>query len=300
MNHISGMSRPKFLPDNFTLALIGTLVLASLLACRGTALEVVDDLTNVAIAVLFFLHGAKLSRQAVIAAAGHWRLHGLVLLTTFVLFPLFGLAFEPFLLPLVTAPPYAGILFLCTLPSTVQSSIAFTAIAKGNVPAAVCSASASSIIGIFVTPLVASILLTSHVKSTSAWHTVGAIVLQLFVPFVCGQLLQPLIGGWIERHESIVSGVDHGSILLIVYTAFSAAGGEGLWHQVPLSALAGLLVADGVLLAAALITTGLVSKWLGFERADRVTIVFCGSKKSLSQGITIAKGIFSSPAPGAR
>jgi sodium/bile acid cotransporter 7 len=171
--------------------------------------------------------------------------------------------------------------------------------AKGNVPAAVCSASASSIIGIFVTPLVVSLVLSSHVGLGSAWRTVGQIVLQLFVPFVCGQLLRPLIGGWIQRNESIVSGVDQGSILLIVYSAFSEAVGEGLWRQVPPSALAGLLVADGVLLAAALVTTALVSKWLGFERADRVTIVFCGSKKSLSQGITIAKVIFASHAVGA-
>ena len=299
MNQITSMSRPKFLPDNFTLSLIGTLVVASLLPCRGAAAATVDDLTNVAIALLFFLHGAKLSREAVIAAASRWRLHVLVLLITFVVFPLFGLAFRPLLSPLVTPTLYAGILFLCTLPSTVQSSIAFTAMAKGNVPAAVCSASASSIIGIFVTPLVVSLVLSSHVGLGSAWRTVGEIVLQLFVPFVCGQLLRPLIGGWIQRNESIVSGVDQGSILLIVYSAFSEAVGEGLWRQVPLSAFAGLLVADCVLLAAALITTALVSKWLGFERADRVTIVFCGSKKSLSQGITIAKVIFASHAVGA-
>jgi solute carrier family 10 (sodium/bile acid cotransporter), member 7 len=289
MNQISSLSRPRFLPDNFTLALIGTLVLASLLPCRGAALEAVDHLTNVAIAALFFLHGAKLSRQAVIAGASHWRLHTLVLLTTFVLFPLFGLALKPLLSPLVTPTLYAGILFLCTLPCTVQSSIAFTAIAKGNVPAAVCSASASSIIGIFVTPVGVSLVLSSHIGSGSAWRTIGEIVLQLFVPLLCGQLLRPLIGGWLERNASIVGAVDQGSILLIVYSAFSEAVGEGLWHQVPPSALAGLLVADGVLLAAALITTGLVSKWLGFERADRVTIVFCGSKKSLSYGITMAK-----------
>ncbi|HEU0151460.1 MAG TPA: bile acid:sodium symporter family protein [Bradyrhizobium sp.] len=292
------MSRPRFLPDNFILALIGTLVLASILPCRGAAAVVVDHLTNLAIALLFFLHGAKLSRQAVIAGASHWRLHVLVLLTTFVLFPLFGVAFKPLLLPLVTPALYAGILFLCTLPSTVQSSIAFTSIAKGNVPAAVCSASASSIIGIFVTPVLVSIVLSNHLRSGSAWRTIGEIVLQLFVPFVCGQLIRPLIGGWIERNESIVSAVDQGSILLIVYSAFSAAVDEGLWHQVPPSALVGLLVVDSVLLAAALITTAVVSKWLGFDRADRMTIVFCGSKKSLSQGITIAKVIFASHTAG--
>lgn len=293
------MSRPKFLPENFTLALIATVIAASELPCRGTAALVVDHLTDFAIALLFFLHGAKLSRQAVITAASHWRLHVLVLLTTFVLFPLFGLAFRPILSPLVTPTLYAGILFLCTLPSTVQSSIAFTAIAKGNVPAAICSASASSLIGIFVTPLVAGLVLSNPGGGASGWDAIGQITLQLFVPFVCGQLLQPLIGGWIGRHEGVLGAVDQGSILLIVYSAFSAAVSEGLWHQVPPSALAGLVVADGILLAAALVTTGFVSRWLGFAPADRVAIVFCGSKKSLSQGVAMAKVIFASHAVGA-
>jgi solute carrier family 10 (sodium/bile acid cotransporter), member 7 len=147
--------------------------------------------------------------------------------------------------------------------------------------------------------VVVSLVLSSHLRSGSAWRTIGEIVLQLFVPFVCGQLMQPLIGRWIGRNESIVTAVDQGSILLIDYSAFSAAVGEGLWHQVPPSVLLGLLVADGALLAAALITTALVSRWLGFDRADRVTIVFCGSKKSLSQGITMAKVIFASHTVGA-
>ena len=298
MNKIFAISRPRLLPDNFTLALIGTVVLASLLPCRGVTLVALDHLTNVAIALLFFLHRAKLSRQAVIVGASNWRLHIVVFLTTYVLFPLFGFALKPLLSPLVTPALYAGILFLCTLPSTVQSSIALTAIAKGNVPAAIFSASASSIIGIFLTPLVVSLVLSSHIGSGSAWITVGEILLQLFVPLLCGQLLQPWIGGWLERHETVVGMVDQGSILLIVYSAFSAAVDRGLWHEMAPSVLAGLLFADGLLLAAALITTGLISKWLRFPRADRITIIFCGSKKSLSQGITMAKVIFASHAVG--
>ena len=298
MNKIFAISRPRLLPDNFTLSLIGTLILASLLPCRGVTLVALDHLTNVAIALLFFLHGAKLSRQAVIAGASNWRLHTVVFLTTFVLFPLFGFAFKPFLSPLVTPALYAGILFLCTLPSTVQSSIALTAIAKGNVSAAICSASASSIIGIFFTPVAVSLLLSSHVASGSAWTTVGEILLQLFVPFVCGQVLRPRIDGWLDRNGNIVGMVDQGSILLIIYSAFSAAVEKGLWHEVAPSALGGLLFADAVLLAAALATTGLISKWLGFAPADRIAIIFCGSKKSLSQGITMAKVIFASHAVG--
>lgn len=295
------MRRLSYLvPDNFTLALVGTVVFASLLPCRGETAVAVNWLTNLAVGLLFFLHGAKLSREAVIAGATHWRLHVLVLLSTFVMFPLLGLALKPLVGPLVTPALYMGILFLCTLPSTVQSSIAFTSIARGNVPAAVCSASASSLIGIFVTPALVSLIVSNQAgASGSGWHTVGAIVMQLLVPFLAGQLLRPFIGRWIEGNRRVLRFVDQGSILLVVYTAFSEAVNEGLWHHLSLGALAGLFVVNAVLLAAALVITSTASKRLGFNREDRITIVFCGSKKSLASGIPMAKVIFASQAVGA-
>ncbi|WP_153098963.1 bile acid:sodium symporter family protein [Paraburkholderia hayleyella] len=294
------MNRPKLLPDNFTLCLIGTVICASLMPVHGQPAVAFNWLTNIAVGLLFFLHGAKLSREAVIAGATHWRLHLVVLLSTFALFPLLGLALKPLLSPLVTPALYAGILFLCTLPSTVQSSIAFTSIAKGNVPAAVCSASASSLLGIFITPALVGLIVTNQAASSSSgWHTVGSIVLQLLVPFIAGQLLRPVIGKWIERHRGMLKFVDQGSILLVVYGAFSEAVNEGLWHTIPLSALAGLVVVCAVLLAIALGVTILVSKRLGFNRADQITIIFCGSKKSLAAGVPMAKVIFAAPSVGA-
>jgi len=294
------MARPKLLPDNFTLCLIGTVIFASLLPVHGHAATAFNWVTDFAVGLLFFLHGAKLSREAIIAGATHWRLHLVVLLSTFALFPILGLVLKPLLSPLVTPALYAGILFLCTLPSTVQSSIAFTSIAKGNVPAAVCSASASSLLGIFITPALVSVIVTSQAASgTSPWHTVWNIVLQLLVPFVAGQLLRPMIGGWIDRNRGVLKFVDQGSILLVVYAAFSEAVNEGLWHQIPLAALGGLLVVCAVLLALALLVTIFVSKRLGFSRADQITIIFCGSKKSLAAGVPMAKVIFATHAVGA-
>ncbi|MGF6698996.1 sodium/bile acid cotransporter 7 [Paraburkholderia sp. MM5496-R1] len=295
------MARPKFLPDNFTLCLVGTVILASFLPVHGQAAVGFNWVTNIAVGLLFFLHGAKLSREAIIAGATHWRLHLVVLLSTFALFPLLGLALKPVLSPLVTPSLYAGVLFLCTLPSTVQSSIAFTSIAKGNVPAAVCSASASSLLGIFVTPALVSVIVANQAASggASPWHTIGNIVLQLLVPFVAGQLLRPLIGKWIEKNRGVLKFVDQGSILLVVYGAFSEAVTEGLWHTIPLSALGGLVVVNAVLLALALAATIFASKRLGFSRADQITIIFCGSKKSLAAGVPMAKVIFASHAVGA-
>jgi len=294
------MSRPRFLPDNFTLALITTVVIASLVPCRGSAATAFNDITTVAIALLFFLHGAKLSREAIVAGATHWRLHLLVLASTFVMFPIIGLVLQPLFAPLVTPALYAGVLFLCVLPSTVQSSIAFTSIARGNVSAAVCSASASSFIGIFLTPLLANVVVNTQSSShTSALDSIFKIVLQLLVPFVVGHLSRRWIGRWIERNKGVLKFVDQGSILLVVYTAFSEAVVEGLWHHVSPFALLMVVVLCCVLLAIALGMTSLAAKRLGFNRADQITIVFCGSKKSLAAGIPMAKVIFSSNAVGA-
>jgi sodium/bile acid cotransporter 7 len=291
------MTRPKFLPDNFTLALVSTVILASLLPCRGEAAVAFNWLTDFAIGLLFFLHGAKLSREAIVSGATNWRLHVVVLLSTFVLFPLLGLALKPVLSPLVTPALYMGVLFLCTLPSTVQSSIAFTSIGKGNVPAAVCAASASSLLGIFITPALAGLVVANqNAGGGSAWHTVGNIVLQLLVPFIAGQLLRPVIGKWLDKYRSITRFVDQGSILLVVYVAFSEAVNEGIWHTVSLQSLGGLVVANAVLLALALFITSFASKRLGFSRADQITVVFCGSKKSLASGIPMAKVMFGSHA----
>lgn len=294
------MSRPRLLPDNFTLCLLGTVLLASILPVHGRAAAHYDWVTDCAVGLLFFLHGAKLSREAIVAGGTHWRLHAVVFLSTFALFPLLGWLLRPVLSPLVTPALYTGVLFLCTLPSTVQSSIAFTSIAKGNVPAAVCSASASSLLGIFVTPVIVSFMLTTKGSTGgSSLDMVLSIVLQLLVPFLAGQALRRWIGAWIERHHAVLRFVDQGSILLVVYGAFSEAVVQGLWHQIPLRALAGLVVVDIVMLALALLLTSTLSRWLGFSRADRITIIFCGSKKSLAAGVPMARVLFASSSVGA-
>ena len=244
------------------------------------------------------MHGAKLSREAIVGGLTHWRLHLLVFACTFVMFPLLGLALRPLLGPLVTPELYVGVLFMCALPATVQSSIAFTSIARGNVAAAVCSASASSLIGIVVSPLLVGWMLSQQGASATLGAVQG-IVLQLLLPFAAGQFARRWIGGWIERHRSTLGAIDRGSILLVVYTAFSEAVIEGLWQQIPARALLGLLVVCAVLLALALLITTQLARRLGFSRADEIAIVFGGSKKSLASGIPMARVLFASHAVGA-
>ena len=295
------MARSRLLPDNFTLALVATVTLASLLPASGAVGAFFEKATVGVVALLFFMHGAKLSREAVIAGIGHWRLHLLVVASTFMLFPVLGLVLRPVLQPLVTPELYTGVLFLCVLPATVQSAIAFTAVARGNMAAAICSASASTLLGIVITPLLVGVVLpqASGTVQQDVLGSIGRIMLQLMLPFVAGHLLRPWIGGFIGRHAAALKYVDQGSVLLVVYTAFSAAVVGGLWRELPLPALAGLLVVCAVILGLALTATTWLARRLGFSKEDEITIVFCGSKKSLVSGVPMAKVLFPSEAAGA-
>ncbi len=279
--------------DPFLLALLTTVGLAALFPASGALVGWVDVAADIAIALLFFFHGAKLSREAIMAGIGHWRLHLTVLATTFVLFPLLGLGMG--LLPAWLLSPgiAGGLLYLCLLPSTVQSSIAFTSMAGGNVPAAICSASASNLLGIFITPVLVGLLMQTNGEAGISLHAIESILLQLLVPFVGGHLLRPLIGGFVARHKQLIGYSDRGSILLVVYSAFSAAVAEGLWHKVAPIDLVTILVASTVLLALVLGLSALAGRLLGFNRADRITLIFCGSKKSLVSGVPMAGVLFS-------
>jgi sodium/bile acid cotransporter 7 len=291
-------------PDSFTVLLLCTVAIASVLPCEGQTALVFGKVTTFAIGLLFFLHGTKLSREAMLSGLANWRLHLLVLASTFVMFPLLGLAIKPLATSMVPANLYIGILFLCTLPSTVQSSIAFTSVARGNVAAAVCSASASNFAGIFISPLLVGTLVVHGAGDAgsggqgSALDAIISIVEQLLLPFLAGQFLRPWIGGWVDRNKPMLKIVDQGSILLVVYTAFSESVNEGLWHKLSLPTLVGLGVLCCVLLALALGLSTYASRRLGFSREDEITIVFCGSKKSLSSGIPMAKVMFAPSALG--
>lgn len=289
----------RFLPDRFIMLLLLAVAIASVLPARGIGLVTFGWITNLAVALLFFLHGARLSREAIIAGMTHWRLHGTIFTVTFVLFPLIGLALQPVLQPLVTPELYTGILFLCCLPATVQSAIALTAVARGNIPAAVCSASVSSLVGIFVTPLLVGLVIANAAAASISYDAVIKIMLQLLLPFVLGQLMRRWIGGWVLARKSMLKVVDQGSILLVVYTAFSEAVNEGLWQNTPLGALFGLFVCCIVVLAAALGISILLGRLFKFNKADQITLLFAGSKKSLATGVPMAQVLFAGSSVGA-
>lgn len=284
-------------PDMFVMALAGTVAIAALLPCQGTSARVFHALGLIAIASMFFLQGARLSRDAVLAGMTNWKLHAAIAGTTFALFPVLGTALIALMPHALDRTLVLGVLFLCALPSTVQSSIALTSIAQGNVAGAVCAATGSSLIGLVLTPLLFGFM--SHVRGGGIdMSGIWQVFVELLLPFAAGHLLRPWLGAWATRNKKLLSITDRGSILLVVYTAFSAAVVHGIWHQVPPMMLGALAAIVAALLAIGLLITRSGSRACGFAHPDEVALVFCGSQKSLVAGIPIASVLFAGPALG--
>jgi solute carrier family 10 (sodium/bile acid cotransporter), member 7 len=277
--------------DPFVSLLMAVVLAASFLPCRGSLAIFLDFATDAGIVLLFFLHGAKLSRESIVSGMLNYRLHIATLVVTFFLFPVLGLLLirTPGLDPSLTA----GVLYLTLLPSTVQSSIAFTSIAKGNVPAAVCAATLSNLLGIFVTPVLVAIFMQMPGSQTEVTlDSVKNIALQLLLPFIVGHLARPLLAVWLVKHKSLVGRVDRGTILLVVYTAFSASVVAGLWTRISAFNIFMLILISCGLIAFVLGVCWRMGVWLGLKREDTIVLLFCGSKKSLASGVPMAGTLF--------
>ena len=278
-------------PDPLIVLIVLAVLLAVIAPARGVFAEIFGQLTNVAIAFLFFLYGARLSTQEALNGLKHWRLHLTILAFTFVVYPLIGIALRP-LTAFISHDMYLGILFLTLVPSTVQSSVAFTSIAKGNVAGAIVSASTSNLVGVFITPALVMLLMGTGGGVHIDTSVFGEIALLLLAPFILGQLTRRWVGKFAQSKATKV--VDRGSIAMVVYSAFSKGVVDGIWSSISIWELAFLVAFAAILVAFMLWLTKKVSEKLGFKRADTVAIEFCGSKKSLATGLPMASVIFAS------
>jgi sodium/bile acid cotransporter 7 len=277
--------------DPFVAYLLGSVVLATLLPCSGGVAVLLDYMTDAAIVLLFFFHGAKLSRQSMISGMLHWKLHACILAMTYILFPAMGMVIVH--CPWIALGMRSGLLYVCLLPSTVQSSIAFTSLAKGNVSAAVCAATLSNILGIFITPaLVAMLMQVDGQASQVSLDMVQRIAMQLLLPFVVGHLARPWIGNWIVANKALVGSTDRCSILLVVYTVFSQAVIDGLWSKYSTYDLLSLIAISLAMLAVVFSACWWLGRRLRFVREDVIALLFCGSKKSMATGVPMASVLF--------
>lgn len=277
--------------DPLTAMILAVLVLGLLVPVPDGVGAVLDGVRTVAIVVLFFLYGARMPTREVVDGLRHFRLQGSLLAATYVLFPLLGLAVQ--LLPDAVLDPdlRRGLLYLSVLPSTVQSSVVMTSVARGNVAGAITGATISNVLGVLLTPLLVAVLLGATGAGLDG-GAVGGILLQLLLPFVVGQCVQPWIGGWLRRHGHLTRVTDRTTILLVVFTSVSEAQSAGAWDDLTVGTLAVLLVVCAVVLAVMLAVTWRGGALLGLDRADRIALLMCGSKKSAATGLPMAAVLF--------
>lgn len=277
--------------DPFLLLMIAAVVLATVFPATGNAADVVGMLGTIGVALLFFGHGAALSHSAIVSGLKQWQLHGFIFATTFVVFPLIVQPLR--LIPESILPQdlVLGFVYLGVLPSAISSSIAYTAMAKGNVPAAVCNSAGSNVFGLLLTPLLMTIFMRSS-GSVDLGQALRDVVVELLLPFGLGQACHRWLGSFLSTRKHWLENYDQSVIVLIIYSAFSQSVTAGLWQVLPPSGLIMAIVLCVVLLAAVIGLTMMGSRWLGFSREDEIAAVFCGSKKSLASGLPLAQVLF--------
>lgn len=278
----------------FFFLMIGAIFLARLVPTLGIASSPLHlpVIAGFGVSAIFFFYGAKLSPQSLMHGLTKWRLHLVVQLSTFLLFPL------TILLARMLFPDYfssnlgLGIFYLAVLPSTVSSSVVMVSIARGNIAAAIFNASISSILGIVITPLWMSTILEKIEPNFDITHTFVMLCIQILLPFILGLLLHKKLNSWVVEFKNTLRNFDQTIILLIVYTSFCESFADDQFNtfsSIELLKL-GFLMLIFFLTVFALMNQ--LSHWLGFTREERITIIFCGSKKSLVQGAVMGKVLF--------
>jgi len=282
--------------NNFFFLLVGMIFLAKFFPEWGTAEGPLPlkNITGIGISFIFFFYGVKLSPQKLKEGLSNWKLHLLVQSTTFLIFPLVVLV-----LYAIWGNPesylWLGTFYLAALPSTVSSSVVMVSIAGGNLPAAIFNASISSIVGIFITPLWMDLMLPEAAMNFDLTDTFVKLCLQVLFPVIFGLFLHRYLIGFVNRNQTALKNFDQGIILLIVFTAFAESFAENMF--------AGQTTAELILLGVLMLSFfGLMmalmfalSSLMKFSLADTITVVFCGSKKSLVQGAVMGRVMFPDP-----
>lgn len=284
----------KYRVDTFIMALLIVIIIAYLFP-QGVSYgggEPLEVISTVGVSLIFFFYGLKLSFSEIKSGLRNWKLHIIIQLMTFLLFPLVILLFKPLIHTDSQHHFWLSFFFLATLPSTVSSSVVMVSIARGNVPAAILNASISGLIGVLLTPIWMSLFLdfeTTNVFGVVYWGLIREIV----IPVALGLFTQRYFGKWAVRNSRHIAKFDKSVILLIVYISFAESFVSGVFETISTTYLVMVFVCTVLLFTIIYTTIYLITRYMmNFGREDQITALFCGSKKSLTHGSVFGKFLF--------
>jgi sodium/bile acid cotransporter 7 len=281
--------------DGFVIALLCAVLVAWLYPALGVMTSPVSLslITDVGIAGIFFFYGLRINPTQMKSGVSNWKLHIVIQLTTFILFPALIL-FTMFFIPNVSGNLlWLGIFYVAALPSTVASSVLMVSIGKGNIPAAIFNASLSSVLGVVLTPLWMRLFLVHAQGGTAHFGDILLrLLLQIVLPLAIGFLLHRVLSVFAEKRKKPLRIFEKTVIVTIVYTAFSQSFAEGVFSDYALSTIVGVALGMALLFAVVYGVLKLVCKALHFSREDSITALFKGKKKSLVHGSAMVKVLF--------
>lgn len=290
----------RIIPDGFIAGIIGMIILARIIpgiGAEGSFIEL-STLIKGGIALLFFFYGLKLSPEKLKEDLSNWRLHILIQIITFLVFPFLLLLFYPFFRGTQQEILWLAVFFLAALPSTVSSSVVMVSIAGGNIPSAIFNASISGVIGIIMTPAWMGLFLDQQAESFAFSEVIRDLIIQILIPVIVGLFMHRFWGNWANRNKKRISLFDKSVILAIVYRSFSDSFTNGIFESIPGHSL--LILSACVILLFFIVFEGtkLLTKTIHFNREDRITVLFCGSKKSLVHGSVMVGVLFAGSTMG--
>ena len=232
-------------------------------------------MTTYGVSVVFFLYGLTLAPERMKEGLARWQAHIAVVLSTFGLFPLVVLGGEAIVPGLLPKSVMIGFFYVAALPSTVSSSVAMVSLARGNVPIAIFNATISSLIGVFLTPVLMAWYMQSSGAPVPLLPTVGKVVLLVLLPIVIGQVARIWLEGWARRQNRWIKLADRAIIVAIVYGAFCNSVHDGVWSRNDPFVVIEILVGVVALFCIVYALTTLFARLLGTQsgRADRGTVL---------------------------
>ncbi|ULQ53307.1 bile acid:sodium symporter family protein [Flavihumibacter fluvii] len=284
--------------DPFIIALVAAVALACFFPYPGTKESPfhLHTIADIGVSVIFLFYGLQLGPEKLKAGLHNTRLHLVIQASTFILFPAIIILLKPLFATAFLAQAWLPFFFLAALPSTVSSSVVMVSIAGGNIPAAIFNASISSLLGIFITPVWMGLFIHSNAGDPGISYVIGKLLLQVLLPVAIGLVLHKRCWPFAARNKKQIKLFDQAIILLIVYCAFSESFYTGAFKNYSISSLLLLLFMVTALFFLVYGIMTLVAVRLHFNRQDRITATFCGSKKSLVHGSVMAKVLFANAA----